>query len=495
MLYLTLVLLFFFPILAFSQWEGAEISRLSYDSCDNGIVNLMEIDENDKIYLIYWQNPKPYTTNVTEFLLTKEKGSDWSAPVEIGNPAFKVTLYCPHLWGIDVKNELIHCIYACGDTLYYTNDTMNWEVIKIDSSAGYATGDNLFSDSLGNVHFSWNYEYFQSGYKYYRVMYMTNATGQWTKQQVSPEIFIGYGSSAISRMAVEKGGRAHIFYYTPDFLYHIVNDTLGGTNWAKDSLSYPFYCWDEVGDFRIGRDNSLHILFIGSDVLSPILDQDFSLWYYYRDSSSTQWNPPEQITDIGRGWWLFLDNQGDPHVNWNNLSQLGASFYANKKKGFWESTQLLDNPYATHWIRFVLDSGGLGYAVFVGTEYAPSRESTEVYYLGPTTGISNPDNPERPLSFELKQNYPNPFNPKTTIPFSLKVQGSRFNEPVHTTLIIYNILGQKVRVLMDEEKVSGDYMVFWDGKDEKGKEVSSGIYFYVLQFNDFKETKKMLLIR
>jgi hypothetical protein len=145
--------------------------------------------------------------------------------------------------------------------------------------------------------------------------------------------------------------------------------------------------------------------------------------------------------------------------------------------------------------RFVLDSEGKGYAVFRGSHYPLSPDSSEIYYLGPNPGAVSEENSVMPLSFELNQNYPNPFNPNTAIPFSLKVQGSRFNEPVHTTLVIYNILGQKVRVLMDEEKVSGDYMVFWDGKDEKGKEVSSGIYFYVLQFDDFKETKKMLLIR
>jgi hypothetical protein len=189
-------------------------------------------------------------------------------------------------------------------------------------------------------------------------MYMTNSTGQWVKQQVSPEINMGY---ALCDMAVEKGGRVHIIYYTYDFFYHIVNDTLGGTNWSKDSLAYPACCWNGGQDFKIGKNNSLHMLMQGSDVLSPYLDQDFTTYYYYRDSISTQWNPPEVITDIGMWSWLFVDSLAEPHVIWGILS-LSNYYYANKKKGYWESTQILDNTYYPGYPLFVLDSGGKGYA-------------------------------------------------------------------------------------------------------------------------------------
>jgi hypothetical protein len=100
-----------------------------------------------------------------------------------------------------------------------------------------------------------------------------------------------------------------------------------------------------------------------------------------------------------------------------------------------------------------------------------------------------------PNSCELSQNYPNPFNPETTIPFSLKVQGSMFKGPMHTTLKIYNILGQAVRILVDEEKLPVNYKIIWDGKDDSGKEVASGIYFYQLKIKEHTETKKMVLLR
>jgi hypothetical protein len=96
-----------------------------------------------------------------------------------------------------------------------------------------------------------------------------------------------------------------------------------------------------------------------------------------------------------------------------------------------------------------------------------------------------------PNAFELYQNYPNPFNPTTTIRFT--VEGQR--RPIRTTLKIHNILGQKMRTLVDELKRAGSYEVIWDGKDDRGKEVASGIYFYQLKAGDFIETKKMLLLR
>jgi hypothetical protein len=117
-----------------------------------------------------------------------------------------------------------------------------------------------------------------------------------------------------------------------------------------------------------------------------------------------------------------------------------------------------------------------------------------------TADVDEDEEEANPGSFELSQNHPNPFNPVTKIQF--KVQGSKLREPVHTSLDIYNILGQKVRTLVDELKSSGSYEVMWDGKDEKGREVSSGIYFYRLgvlssdhETENYQETKKMALLK
>jgi len=91
-------------------------------------------------------------------------------------------------------------------------------------------------------------------------------------------------------------------------------------------------------------------------------------------------------------------------------------------------------------------------------------------------------------SFSLKQNYPNPFNPETIMEYEL-------HKGYQVEITVYNILGQKVRTLVKEFQKAGQHRVQWDGRDEKGKEVSSGIYLYQIKTPDFSQAEKMVLLR
>jgi hypothetical protein len=97
-----------------------------------------------------------------------------------------------------------------------------------------------------------------------------------------------------------------------------------------------------------------------------------------------------------------------------------------------------------------------------------------------------------PEDFALAQNFPNPFNPETTIEYAIPVKVSG---KVRVTLRIYNLLGQPVRTLVDEEKSPGRYHVVWDGKNEAGAQVASGVYFYTIAAGNFKATKKMAILK
>jgi len=129
-------------------------------------------------------------------------------------------------------------------------------------------------------------------------------------------------------------------------------------------------------------------------------------------------------------------------------------------------------------------------------QYAHSYDSTTAVYavveyailIGQTPSLVIEEEAETPKAFELFQCYPNPFNPSTIIRFTVHC-------PLHTTLIIYNLLGQKVRTLVDEPKAVGNYKVIWNGKDDRGKDLSSGIYFYQLKTRELSETKKMVLLK
>ena len=94
----------------------------------------------------------------------------------------------------------------------------------------------------------------------------------------------------------------------------------------------------------------------------------------------------------------------------------------------------------------------------------------------------------RPEGFALEGNVPNPFNPVT----ELGVQVSRL---VHVRLEVYDVLGRRVRVLVDGERAAGYYSVRWDGRDEAGMEVGSGLYLCRMTAGSFCKVQKMVLLK
>ena len=93
-----------------------------------------------------------------------------------------------------------------------------------------------------------------------------------------------------------------------------------------------------------------------------------------------------------------------------------------------------------------------------------------------------------PLKFALFQNYPNPFNPMTTVSFNVSKR-----TPVQ--IYIYNILGQRVRILIDEEMRAGHHRLIWDGCNDYGTIVTTGLYFVRLKAESKTAVKKMMIIK
>ena len=93
-----------------------------------------------------------------------------------------------------------------------------------------------------------------------------------------------------------------------------------------------------------------------------------------------------------------------------------------------------------------------------------------------------------PKKFSLSQNYPNPFNPITNIRYDIPVQ-------IEVELIIYDILGKKVKTLIHQTLQPGFYEAIWDGTNERGLNVPSGMYFYRLNTPIYSKTYKMIFLR
>jgi hypothetical protein len=122
--------------------------------------------------------------------------------------------------------------------------------------------------------------------------------------------------------------------------------------------------------------------------------------------------------------------------------------------------------------------GGLGNAYF-----------NDIWSLNfsPTTGVESDPDHEMPKSFRLLGNYPNPFNPETTVDFEMPV-------PATMSLRIYNLQGQQIKNLFEGKIDGGRHQMIWDGTNDLGARVPSGIFFYVLKTGMISVSRKMVMV-
>jgi len=109
-------------------------------------------------------------------------------------------------------------------------------------------------------------------------------------------------------------------------------------------------------------------------------------------------------------------------------------------------------------------------------------------FVATTTGIEERQNTKTPGAYQLNRNYPNPFNPSTIIGYQLPAEE-------HVELRIYNTRGRLVLTLINDKRPAGNNSVVWDGSDESGRLVASGLYIYRIKAGGFISTKTMLLVR
>jgi glycerophosphoryl diester phosphodiesterase len=164
---------------------------------------------------------------------------------------------------------------------------------------------------------------------------------------------------------------------------------------------------------------------------------------------------------------IFLNGElKDTHelagtVNTGQVARLGTSL-GSYFKGSIDNIQIFDRALSDVDIQFLYDEIKISAAV----DYTP----------------------DLPDDYRLGQNYPNPFNPVTTLKFTIR-------HAEHVTLFVYDVRGRKVAELVNERLNPGSYQVTWDGRDQTGIPVASGIYFYKISAGHFTATKKMTLIR
>jgi hypothetical protein len=190
------------------------------------------------------------------------------------------------------------------------------------------------------------------------------------------------------------------------------------------------------------------------------------------------------------------DNLSDRiEVRWDSLSHanlIGYNIYRSRWSNG-EFTKLNTSPIQNRLFIDTTPSDTSLYWYCVSAVFSVHNSTAESFDSNKDSGkLLNPTSIDEPVlapkEFYLSQNYPNPFNPTTTISYGLPVAS-------HVKIDIFNIMGQKVLDLVDEEQTAGFKQVIWNGKDNSGEAVSSGLYFYRIDTKGFVQTKKMLMLK
>jgi hypothetical protein len=490
-----------------AQWEGAEAQRLTYNTSRNEIEGLW-LGSDDSLFLFYRQwnwDPEVQPYRDTLLVMRKAKDGEWSPPEKIGYAPFDLAVMKKYL-AYDPRAGVTHLAYVSypyfgrAETLYYANsNTPGWEPVKIDSLESgheYVVPD-IEVDSLGNAHVAW-YEDYWSGGRWAEFWYANNSTGNWVKQAVSEPIYIGATGTWVALLAVEPNGTAHIAYGGAGVseCYYARNDSLNSENWVTDTIPRPSIplCSHRYQELLADPSSAIHLFTRGYSCTGDTIFQ----FYYHKQGDDSLWSQPDLVQvhppDSGLIQAYFIDQQGYVHLALTHFGGFSI-IYTNDENGSWLQPELLlyelDAPGAGESFMFVIDSEGEGHGVYRGLDPSQSfweDDSLEVYYYSPSNSSVDPSEESVLPGFALFQNYPNPFNSSTIINYRLRNKG-------HVTLKVYNILGKEVAELVSRLQEPGHYAVRWDGRNNQGKEVASGIYFCQLTAGDYKETKTLVLIR
>jgi len=197
-------------------------------------------------------------------------------------------------------------------------------------------------------------------------------------------------------------------------------------------------------------------------------------WYQNEYSQNTFWDGGNIKISVDNDSFRVIEPEGgyDGTIdNFNNFLGLEPCFGGPASNGnFWHQETVDLTPYLNHSIKirfhFASDQAVNDLGWYIDDVEIAFGTMTSVSETNPALNL--------PATFELHQNYPNPFNPETRIGYRLAQAGE-------VTVEIFDLLGKKVATLVQQQQNAGSYTVVWQGKDDLGHNVSSGVYFYRLQ--------------
>ena len=421
----------------------------------------------------------------------KRTGYDWSELIEIQSPAgFYTTDFS---MDVDVEGhphfvfQSTNDDYFEGDNLYYTYETDNGlfcePILVIDGKDPDSQDWNsefrqlsLKVSGTGTAHF-----FYIGFYGTGRLWYTDNHTGGFTMPAlVTPDVMNVQSFDTV----IDYDDRLHV-------AVEIWDDGIYYINTISNGFSDPLSISDRTGKdpiMDIDSENAVHVVYYISTGKQIAYTENTSGIF-----ESTQYfgsyHHPSMVVDKNGKAHIAMQ-KGPVPTNWL-FFPINQIAYANNLDGLFkhEVVTELESGIPTaegHYIALTPDdSVHIIYANGAYTDY-------DLFHLtlssGHITSVKRKMSPVHGTTFDLSYNYPNPFNASTTIHYSL-------TKSTGVLLIIYNQLGQEIRTLIDDVQKAGRKQIIWDGFDNHGKIVNSGLYYYKLIVGTKSQTKKMVLIK
>ena len=212
-------------------------------------------------------------------------------------------------------------------------------------------------------------------------------------------------------------------------------------------------------------------------------DDDVTWWEGADEIFNDGWGPWESV-DTTFNFWTQLNGCTDftmdtlPDINTSD----GSYVISHKNTNGVNNNEV--------WLYEVVNGGHDWPGAYGNMDINSSEEIWNFFtnFIDNSLGITNKNEIQKPNIFLLQQNYPNPFNPVTTLIYSL-------TEENMVKITVYDMLGRKVRTLVNAVREAGRWSVRWDATNDQGGPVSDGVYLYQIRTDKFSETKKMIFIK
>jgi hypothetical protein len=353
-------------------------------------------------------------------------------------------------------------------------------------------------DSSGNVYVTGRSTGSGTGFDYATVKYEPNGDTAWVRRYNGP----GNQGDVATAITVDDSGYVYVTGYSRDSVTSNDFATIkykpnGDTAWVR-RYNGPYNQVDDANAIAVDGSGSVYVIGFS---MEP--GPSYYVTIKYSSNGDTLWlrkyQGPGYSSDEALA--LAMDGSGNAYVTGYSYGSGHSQDYATIK---------YDSNGDTAWVArydgpaistdsacaVAVDDSGNVYVTGSSVGNSTGMDCVTLKYVqGPSDVEDQTESSPKPSEFALSQNYPNPFNPSTTIHYTVHRLPSAVRSPIPTTLKIYNILGEVVKTLVDQPKWVGDYAVQWDGKNDEGEQLSSGIYFCQLKVGDQTSAKKMVLLK